>query len=244
MPERRERHFAGKVYAFRAGYARLKDVGYEVIVSLDADISFDEEYFAFLLRKLAEDSALGLVGTPFKEESSSQVYDYRFVSIEHVSGACQVFRRQCFEDIGGYTPIKGGGVDHKMVITARMKGWKTRTFTEKTCMHHREVGTAQHNVVSARFRNGVKDYAFGNHPVWEMFRIIHQATNRPYVLGAAALMCGYLWAAVRRTERPLSREAVAFCRRDQISRLKRFVKGDGLESQSVLERRSAESGIQ
>jgi glycosyltransferase involved in cell wall biosynthesis len=225
-PERCERHFAGKVYAFNAGYARLEGANYEVIGSLDADISFDEEYFSFLLRKLTQDSTLGLIGTPFKEESSNQTYDYRFVSIEHVSGACQVFRRQCFEDIGGYTPIKSGGVDYIMVVTARMKGWKTRTFTGKVCVHHREMGTAQHSAVTARFRSGLKDYAFGNHPIWEMSRMIYQSTKRPFVLGGAALMSGYLWAAIRHVERPVSRELVAFSRREQIQRLKKFVTGN------------------
>src|SRR5664280_392705 len=52
MPERRERHFAGKVYAFNAGYARMEDISYDVVGSLDADISFDEDYFSFLLGKL------------------------------------------------------------------------------------------------------------------------------------------------------------------------------------------------
>ncbi len=122
MPERRERHFAGKVQAFNAGYARVKDLSYEVIGSLDGDISFDDEYFAFLLGKLVEDRMLGLVGTPFKE-GPNPIYDYRFASIEHVSGACQVFRRQCFEEIGGYVPVKGGCIDHIAVVSARMMGW-------------------------------------------------------------------------------------------------------------------------
>src|SRR5580658_3519556 len=81
-PERRERHFAGKVHAFNAGYARMKGVEYEMIGSLDADISFDQEYFSFLLDKLAADPKLGLVGTPFRDESRPP-YNYRFVSIEH-----------------------------------------------------------------------------------------------------------------------------------------------------------------
>ena len=112
-----------------------------------------------LLRKLAEDLTLGLVGTPF-QEGSNPAYDYRFASIEHVSGACQVFRRQCFEDIGGYTPVKGGCIDHIAVITARMKGWKTRTFTERVCHHHREMGTAQQSLLMSRFRErrqGLRD---------------------------------------------------------------------------------------
>src|SRR6266542_2192906 len=45
MPERAERHFAGKVNAFNAGYARVRDLKYDVIGSLDADISFEENYF-------------------------------------------------------------------------------------------------------------------------------------------------------------------------------------------------------
>jgi poly-beta-1,6-N-acetyl-D-glucosamine synthase len=226
MPERKERHFAGKVYAFNAGLARVQDVQYEVVVSLDADITFEEDYLEFLLGKLASDGGLGLVGTPFRE-TSNETYDYRFVSIEHVSGACQVFRRKCFEDIGGYMPVKGGAIDNIAVISARMKGWKTRTFTEKYCLHHRQMGTAQQSAWSARFKFGLKDYAIGNHPVWEMFRTAYQMTKKPVIIGGVALGAGYLWACVRRTERPVSGELMRFHRREQISRLRRFFQRRG-----------------
>src|SRR6202451_4322942 len=142
MPERRERNFAGKGHAFNAGYDRVQGLDYEVIGSLDGDASFDSEYFSFLLAKLSADPALGLVGTPFRE-GAKRVYDYRFVSQEHVSGICQFFRRQCFRDIGGYVAVKGGSIDHIAVITARMKGWKTRTFIEKAWIHPPEVRTAE-----------------------------------------------------------------------------------------------------
>lgn len=226
MPERRERHFAGKVHAFNAGYARLRDTaGYEVIACLDADISFDEQYFAFLLQKLADDSLLGLVGTPF-QEGCGAVYDYRFVNIEHVSGACQVFRRRCFEEIGGYVPVKGGCIDHIAVLTARMKGWKTRTFPEKVCKHHRTMGTAQSNLLSARFKNGTKDYAIGNHPLWELFRTCYQMTKRPFITGGLMVGLGYAWSMINRAERPVTAELVAFQRREQLQRLKRIITGN------------------
>jgi poly-beta-1,6-N-acetyl-D-glucosamine synthase len=224
MPERTERHFAGKVHAFNAGRAQLEGVPYEVIVSLDADITFDDEYFKFLLEKLAGDSILGLVGTPFRE-TSNETYDYRFVSIEHVSGACQVFRRECFEEIGGYIPVKGGAIDNIAVISARMKGWKTRTFTEKSCLHHREMGTAEHGVWSARFKFGAKDYAIGNHPLWELFRSLYQMTKRPFLVSGVALGAGYFWAFLRHAKRPVSAELVRFHRHEQMQRLKRFVFG-------------------
>ena len=234
MPLRRERHFAGKVHAFNAGYARVQDLDYEVLGSLDADVSFDQDYFSYLLRKLAEDRTLGLVGTPFKE-GTNPTYDYRFVSIEHVSGACQLFRRECFEQIGGYVPVKGGCIDHIAVISARMKGWKTRTFTEKVCLHHRQMGTAQNSVLMARFRNGRKDYVIGNHPIWELCRAAYQMTKKPMVLGGLMLVSGYVWALIRRVERPVSPELVAFYRREQMQRLRRFFKGSDIPSEKTVE---------
>jgi biofilm PGA synthesis N-glycosyltransferase PgaC len=224
MPERAERHFAGKVHAFNAGYAKVRDTENDIIVSLDADISFEDDYFAFLLEKLSADPELGLVGTPFQEDSG-QKYDYRFVSIEHVSGACQVFRRECFEEIGGYVAVKGGSIDHIAVITARMKGWKTRTFTEKICLHHRPMGTAGRSLLKSRFKLGMKDYSIGNHPIWELFRAARQMSIPPILIGGVALGTGYLWGAVCHTPRPVSRDLIAFHRREQLQRLNRFFLG-------------------
>ncbi len=224
MPERAERHFAGKVHAFNAGYARVQGLSYDVIASLDGDISFDESYFSFLLTKLAEDDSLGVVGTPFRE-GANPVYDYRFVNIEHVSGACQLFRRECFEEIGGYVPVKGGCIDHIAVLSARMKGWKTRTFPERVCLHHRTIGTAQSNAITARFKNGTKDYAIGNHPLWELCRVIYQMTKPPVAIGGLMVGLGYLSSLIRRAQRPVSRELVAFQRREQMQRLRNFLLG-------------------
>jgi glycosyltransferase involved in cell wall biosynthesis len=219
MPERTERHFAGKAHAFNAGKARVDHLPYEVIANLDGDITFESCYFSYLLEKLASDPTLGVVGTPYVE-NSKQTYDYRFVSIEHVSGACQVFRRQCFEAIGGYAPVKVGTIDCIAVITARMKGWKTRTFTDKVCMHHRKVGTAQCGPIKARFNIGVMDYVMGNHPVWQLFRSVYQMTQKPILLRGLAVETGYLWAFLRRAERSMPGDLIEFHRLEQMKRLR------------------------
>lgn len=219
MPPKQERDFVGKVRAFNAGYARVSGLQFKAVGSLDADISFDSDYFAFLLQKLDQDRKLGLVGTPFQEESG-QTYDYRFVNIEHVSGACQLFRRECFTEIGGYVPVKGGSIDHIAVILARMRGWKTRTFTEKLCLHHRQLGTAQEKVLRARFNYGVKDYRIGNHPAWQVLRTFYQMTQKPFVVGGVALAVGYCWASICRHQRPVSKEFMSFHRREQMLRIK------------------------
>jgi biofilm PGA synthesis N-glycosyltransferase PgaC len=215
-----DRQFAAKVNCFNAGYEKVKKLDYDIIGNLDADITFDKEYFEFLMRKFAEDPGLGVAGTPFVEDGKH--YDYRFANIEHVSGACQMFRRNCFEEIGGYTPIKGGGIDWVAVTTARMKGWKTRTFTEKICLHHRKIGTGNSSALAAWFKQGRKDYFLGNHPLWEIFRTFYQMSKKPYIIGGSFLFFGFSWAGIKRTERPISQELMAFIRKEQIERLKNF----------------------
>jgi glycosyltransferase involved in cell wall biosynthesis len=218
MPERRDRHFAAKVHCFNGGYQKVGDSSYEVIGNLDADITFENGYFEFLLRKFAEDPGLGVAGTPFVEGKES--YDYRFTSVEHVSGACQLFRRQCFEEVGGYRPIKGGGIDWVAVTSARMKGWKTRTFSEKVCYHHRPMGTASSGKLKAWYNLGRQDYYLGGHPLWELFRSCLQVRNKPYFLGGVLLMTGFAWAFISRTKRPIDPQLVAFHQKEQMQRLR------------------------
>lgn len=217
-PERKERHFAGKVMAFNTGYKRIKNIQYDIIGNLDADLSFEKDYFEFILSKFAENSRLGVAGTPFVE--NGKYYDYRYTNIEHVSGACQLFRRECFDDIGGYIPVKGGGIDWIAVTTARMKGWETRTFTEKTCNHHRKMGTGNSSTLMTSFRQGKKDYFLGNHPMWELFRVFYQMTRKPFIVGGILIIVGYLWSFLTCSKRPIPTDLKNFIRKEQMKRLK------------------------
>jgi glycosyltransferase involved in cell wall biosynthesis len=218
MPEHSDRQFAAKVHCFNAGYQKVKGLEFAIVANLDADVSFDKDYFEYLLDKFAEDPELGVAGTPFDEEGIQQ-YNYKFTNIEHVSGQCQLFRQVCFEEIGGYVPIRNGGIDWNAVTTARMKGWKTRTFTEKTFAHHRKMGTGNAGPIMVWFRQGKKDYVFGNHPLWEVFRSAYQMTKKPYFFGGSLLLCGFLWAFLNKENRPISTELIAFIRKEQKQRL-------------------------
>src|SRR5271170_5499585 len=176
MPERRERSFAGKANAVNTGREKLGDLSYGVIGNLDADVSFEPDYFEFLMNEFAENLSLGVAGTAFQEGKLS--YNYEFVGIEHVSGMCQMFRRECFENIGGYPAIRSGGIDLIAVLSARAKGWETRTFVEKTFLHHRSQSGASHTGLRERIHAGRKDYLLGNHPAWEMFRSVYQMGHK------------------------------------------------------------------
>jgi poly-beta-1,6-N-acetyl-D-glucosamine synthase len=219
IPERARRNFAGKVAAFNAGYVRVTGVEYEVIGNLDADISFEKDYLAFLMGKFAENPRLGVAGTPYREEKAA--HDIQMMSPTHVPGACQLFRRECFEEIGGYLPVSSGGIDLIALLSAQAKGWQTWRFDEKSCFHHRNVGSGDHSGIVRRLLNrGRKDYLLGSHPGFEIFRAAYQMKSRPYVIGGFLMLAGYAWSVLRGVQRTMPEELIELRRRDQIQRLK------------------------
>jgi glycosyltransferase involved in cell wall biosynthesis len=233
MPEHRDRQFAAKANCFNAGYDRLKTMSFDLVGNLDADITFEPDYYQFLLGKFVELPRLGVTGTPFVEDAAQpgkHTYAHGAANLEHVSGACQIFRRECFEAVGGYVPIKGGAIDWIAVTTARMKGWQTRTFLEKVCFHHRKIGTGNHSPLVVRFHYGRKAYYVGGHPLWESLRGLSQLKSPPLILGGLYFLAGYWWACLTRMHRPISPELMTFHRREQMTRLKRLFKRSGRET--------------
>ena len=222
MSEHRDRSFAAKAVCFNAAYARLKRLDFDLIGNVDADITFESDFYEFLLGKFAAMPALGVAGTPFVENQSrpgEHTYAHRFADLSHVSGACQIFRRQCFDNVGGYKPIRGGGIDWVAVTTARYYGWETRTFLEKTCTHHRKMGTAGQGPLRARYKHGQEDYMLGGHPLWQLLRGVFQMRAKPRVVGGLFLLIGYFTAMARRVPKPIPDELVRFHRAEQMARL-------------------------
>jgi glycosyltransferase involved in cell wall biosynthesis len=216
-PQRLDRSFANKVHTFNAGLERVQSLPFEVIGNLDADLSFDCEYLEFLIEKFAEDPKLGVAGTPFTEDGGYDTARDSFEGENHVAGGCQLFRRQCFEDVGGYIPNPAGGIDWIAVTTARMKGWRTKSFPQKRFHHYRSLGTAGKSGVAASFSYGEKDYYLGGSPTWQLLRVAYRARKQP--IEGLALLSGYCWAAMRRIERPVSHELLRFHRGEQLKKL-------------------------
>jgi len=223
FPVRKERNFAAKVHAFNAGQEMVSDIDYEVIGNLDADVSLDPDHFEFLLNQFRKDPELGVAGTVFTEETGYSSETDSFEGQNHVSGQCQLFRRECFAEIGGYCANKTGGIDWMAVTTARMMGWKTRSFREKSFFHHRSMGTAERGRLASSFSYGEKDYYLGGHPLWEIFRVAYRMTKSPYLVDGLALGAGYIWALLGRQKRPVSTELMRFHRREQMQKLRNIL---------------------
>jgi glycosyltransferase involved in cell wall biosynthesis len=231
-PEHADRSFAGKVRAFNTGFEELKDVAFEVVGNLDADISFEPDYMAFLMARFAEDPKLGVAGTPFTQDGGYDSARDSFEGESYVAGGVQMFRARCFAEVGGYVPLRGGGIDWIAVMSARMKGWRVRSFREKRFHHYRALGTAEKSAVGAAYDYGRRAYILGSSPIWQVVRCLYRMKQKPYILGGCALGVGYFWASLRRVRRPVNRDMIRFHRREQMTKL-RLILGAVLRGRKV-----------
>lgn len=223
QPESHQRDFTRKAFAIRLAIQYIRDDNYELIGNLDGDISFDDDLFSFLGEKFKERESLGVGGPIMVEDGYDYSWDRRF-DTRDVFGACQIFRKRCFEEIGGYRPLKIGGIDWFAVKLARMKGWETRTFIEKKFIHHKPMGYGGRGIVYARFDYGRKDYVFGNLFIWEILRSLYQGTKKPYVIGGVLILIGYIWAWLKRIERPMDDAFLSFHRKEQKEKLREVIR--------------------
>lgn len=219
---RQGRNFGGKADAINTGFKFIEGSQFDVIGNLDADVSFDPDFMEFLMRKFAADPQLGVAGTPYVEGDFDSARD-SFEGEKYVAGQVQLFRRQCFEEIGGYQKSPAGGVDWIAVMTARMKGWKTRSFDEKRFKHHRLMSSAERGMIAAYFSYGQKDYYLGGSPLWQIFRVGYRMAKKPLLVGGMAVMAGYCAAAITGMKRPVSAELIRFHRHNQMKKLKNII---------------------
>ncbi|MHC4943836.1 MAG: glycosyltransferase family 2 protein, partial [Planctomycetota bacterium] len=188
VEERNGRDFASKVFAFKRGYAQLNGVAYDYVGNLDADIYVEPDYYASVLAEFEGNEKLGLAGGVRYDLYKGEFKRYGKAA-NSVGGCVQLYRRACFEETGGFIPVKYGGEDAIAEIMARMRGWEVRSFPDRKIFHYRETGAMNRSVLTTRFREGIKDYLIGYHPLFEMLRCIFRINQkRPWFLGALLSM--------------------------------------------------------
>ena len=216
---RSERNFANKIHAFNQGFAVVKDMPYDFIGNLDADIELPPDYYSELLARFADDESLGIASGLKDETSAGVVRANRFNSTASVPHSAQLVRWSCFEEIGGYLPLEHGGEDWCAEVSARMLGWKACTFTEIRATELREV-TGEGPVLARRIKEGRMDYSMGSLPAFELIKCMRRLRERPYVIGAMTRLSSYCFQSIRRTPSPVPGEIIRSLRKEQRERLR------------------------
>ena len=195
-PHSGERKLAfGEVRAFNWGYDSLGSVDYDFIVKLDCDLSFDADYFEQLLRQFQQDEKLGIASGIYLEQNKTSDWKEIIMPPYHAAGASKVIRMECFKEIGGFIPAPGW--DSLDEIQAMTRGWTTAHFKELRMRHHKREGSSM-GAVNTSIMHGEAFYRTGGSKLFFGLKVFHRVFSKPYVLGAIALLWGYLQALIKR----------------------------------------------
>jgi len=187
------RDTAAKVATVNKGIEYLKQFDYDFIGNLDADVTFDPDYFEQLLAIYAKEPKFGLIGGRIYHLINGKMVENK-CAIESVAGAIQLFRRECWEQIGGYLPLKGGFEDSVAELSARYHGWTTLSIKGLKVLHLREIGTVSRTIWKARFNDGINEYTFGYKYYYHLLRLLYYLPEKPVLLGSIVVFFGYLYA--------------------------------------------------
>lgn len=207
----------GVIEAVYDGYNLVVHEPWDFLVKLDGDLSFDKGYFESCFEQFAGNSKLGIGGgTVCCWNGGELVAESRNDPRFHVRGATKIYRRQCWEQIGGL--LKAPGWDTVDELKANMLGWETRTFAEILLLQHKDTGSvdgAWRNWV----KNGLANYVSTYHPLFMLAKCLKRVFDRPYFLSAAGLAFGFVGGYVRRIPRVEDSALTRYIRAQQIRKL-------------------------
>lgn len=218
LEKRPGRSFGSVVFATQAGIGHLHEKGYEFIGLLDADIKLPPSFYETLMARMVEDPSLGLTGGLVSDVCEGRRIPNRG-SLRDVAGAVQFFRRSCFDALGGLLAIPEGGWDVLTCVQARMHGFKTCTFQDIEVDHLKPRNVAEGNVIRRNWQLGLREYALGNHPVFEVVKCTFRVIDRPFFVGAASRFAGFATGYVTRRQRFLPAPLIQYLRAEQKARI-------------------------
>lgn len=207
----------GVVDAFYEGYRLIEQEPWDFVVKLDGDLSFAPDYFEKCFECFNLDKRLGIAGGTISNNTNGVVEaeakdDPKF----HVRGATKIYRRDCWQEIGGL--IHAPGWDTMDEVKANMLGWNTRTIPGINAIHHRLTGAAS-GAWKDRVKNGTGCYITGYHPLFMFLKCLKRMGEKPYFVGGCGFLFGFLKGYVKRIPRVEDKVLIRYFRQQQMNRL-------------------------
>ena len=223
-PLSQKRSFASRVYALQYGYDLIKGLNFEYIGFLDADIRFQENYYERLIEYFHFDKKLGLAGGLVVDKYDDRIVNIRSGSEDyHVAGGVQFFRRECFKQIGGKTPVHGGE-DVISDIKSMMSGWKVESIPDIEVIHLRPKTFDNQGACQNGLAWGKKFYSLGYHPLYYFGQCLRRIGSQPIPLASFWRIFGFILATLKTEPRYVSADFVTFLRKLQIKRIKKMLR--------------------
>ncbi|MGA7513485.1 MAG: glycosyltransferase family A protein [Candidatus Sulfotelmatobacter sp.] len=206
----------GVVDAFNDGYRALRGADWDFIVKCDGDLTFAPDYFEKCFDNFDQEPTLGVGGGTICHVTNGNKHVERCPTF-HVRGATKIYRKDCWDAIGGFWPAPGWDTIDE--VKATRLGWTTRSFPDLHLIHHRPTGTAE-GIWAGLVKDGRADYVCGYHPLFMVSKCLIRLIHEPYVIGSIALLYGFVSGYVKHVPRVDDPATVEFLRQQQMKRLR------------------------
>jgi poly-beta-1,6-N-acetyl-D-glucosamine synthase len=207
----------GVVETFYDGLSHLDNEPWDFLVKLDADLVFAADFFERCIGHFKSNPRLGVGGgLIYRRGADRWIVDSASDPAFHVRGATKIYRRECWEQIGGL--IKMPGWDAVDELKANMLGWKTYTFEDLEIRQLKDTGSADGNWRNS-VKNGLANYVAGYHPVFMAAKCAKRLFARPYGIGAVGLAWGFINGYLNGTTRIRDSQLIRYVREQQLRRL-------------------------
>jgi biofilm PGA synthesis N-glycosyltransferase PgaC len=207
----------GVVDAFNDGYRCLRSTDWKFIVKLDGDLSFRPDYFDKCFEEFERDARLGVGGGVICYIVGEKKH-FEGAPAFHVRGATKIYRRECWDGIGGFWPAPGW--DTMDEVKANRLGWVTRSFPNLHLVHHKHTGSAD-GLWRTLVKYGRANYICGYHPLFMLSKCVARLVRKPYIIGSVGLLYGFLSGYWKRIPQFDDRATIEYLRRQQLNRLLR-----------------------
>jgi poly-beta-1,6-N-acetyl-D-glucosamine synthase len=215
------RSYGSRVNAVLLGYEKLADTHSTFVGILDSDISLPSDYYESIIREFSLDPQLGVAGGVVFDTDNGKMDDIRSKTLEHVAGGVQMFRRDCYDAIGGYVPLQWGGDDYVAEVSARKLGWRSQSFPNIHVLHRRVTGSEEvKNTLFLKAREGFMDYSIGYSHFYHALKCINRIKEKPIIISFFARQLGYYWAAIKLRKPSVPPDFVEYARKEQMAKIK------------------------
>jgi len=190
----------GVIEAFYAGYETINPDDFDFLCKLDLDLRLPPRYFEILMERMSENPRIATCSGKAYIEENGHLVDERHGD-ETSLGMTKFYRVSCFKAIGGFVhEVMWDGID---CHACRMKGWIACSWDEpELCfIHLRPMGSSQQSIFTGRMRHGYGQYFMGTGLLYIFASAIYRINEKPYVLGSAAILWGWIVSAIQRKPR-------------------------------------------
>jgi glycosyltransferase involved in cell wall biosynthesis len=204
------------VRAFYSGYTKIKK-DYDVISKLDADLTLPINYFRKVIDSFQDEKKVGLCGGYCKINKKGKWIKEKTASY-HVRGAFKAYRREAFEDIGGFDEVLGwDGLDQMKLLH---KGWNIKVL-DLSVKHHRVTGE-ESDISDLNFELGVacykKGYSWFITLIHAIVSLIRKKKVKPFIM----MLKGYYHATIIKEKKNVDKDLEKFIRKFQLNRIIKF----------------------